>query len=245
MLSNHPLKASAALANLIRIPVDAAKLAAQPQVSILIALFRETEMVDQLIGQIRRLTYPASQLEAFLLTEQSDTESHAALTLCDLPDNVTLLKLRPGPITTKPRALNYGLRFCSSDIVGIYDAEDRPDPDQIEQAVAKFAASPSDMVGLQGVLNTYKSDANWLTRCLTIEYAVWFLLILPGIVNLGMAIPLGGTTVFLLRAALNEMGGWDAHNVTEDADLGIRIARHGYHTDMLPSVTYEEANIHV
>ena len=70
------------------------------------------------------------------------------------------------------------------------------------------------MVCLQGVLDTYNSDANWLTRCFTIEYAVWFWLILPGMVNLGMVIPLGSKTVFFRRAALNEMGGWDAHNVT-------------------------------
>ena len=101
------------------------------------------------------------------------------------------------------------------------------------------------MVCLQGVLDTYNSDANWLTRCFTIEYAVWFWLILPGMVNLGMVIPLGSKTVFFRRAALNEMGGWDAHNVTEDADLGFQTARHGYRTDMLPSVTYEEANIRV
>jgi cellulose synthase/poly-beta-1,6-N-acetylglucosamine synthase-like glycosyltransferase len=119
----------------------------------------------------------------------------------------SFLKLPPGPIMTKPRALNYGLEFCSVDIVGIYDAEDRPDPNQIEQAVAKFATSPSDVVCLQGVLDTYNSDANWLTRCFTVEYAVWFRLILPGMVNLGMAIPLGGHNgIFAPRRA--ERNGW-------------------------------------
>ena len=97
---------------------------------------------------------------------------------------------------TKPRALNYGLGFYSVDIVSIYDAEDRPDPNQIEQAVAKFATLPSDVVCPQGVLDTYNSDANWLTRCFTIEYTVWFWLILPGIVNLGMAKSLESTTIF-------------------------------------------------
>lgn len=39
-----------------------------------------------------------------------------------------------------------------------------------------------------------------------------------------------------------EVGAWDAHNVTEDCDLGLRLARNGWQTDILPSVTLEEAN---
>ena len=56
--------------------------------------------------------------------------------------------------------------------------------------------------------------------------------------SLGLAIVLiliGGAIV--LRA----IGGWDPYNVTEDADLGIRLARLGYRTTVIPSTTYEEA----
>ncbi len=49
---------------------------------------------------------------------------------------------------------------------------------------------------------------------------------------------------FFRRDALEELGGWDAHNVTEDADLGFRLARHGYRTEMLVTTTHEEANCH-
>ena len=97
---------------------------------------------------------------------------------------------------TKPRALNYGRGFYSVNIVSIYDVGDRPDPDQIEQAIAKFTASHSDVVCPHGVVDTYNGDANWLTRCFTIEYAVWFWLIPPGIVNTGIAKAPESTTVF-------------------------------------------------
>ena len=98
---------------------------------------------------------------------------------------------------------------------------------------------------MQGVLDYYNPGTNWLSRCFTIEYAAWFRLILPGFEKLGLAVPLGGTTLFFRRDILEELGGWDAHNVTEDADLGIRLARHGYRTELLDTITLEEANCRV
>ncbi|MEP5153546.1 glycosyltransferase family 2 protein, partial [Planktotalea sp.] len=95
---------------------------------------------------------------------------------------------------------------------------------------------------VQAILDFYNPQANALSRFFTIEYATWFRLILPGLAHLGFAIPLGGTSVFFRRSALEELHGWDAHNVTEDADLGIRIARSGYRTALIQSVTHEEAN---
>ena len=145
-------------------------------------------------------------------------------------------------LRTKPRALNYALDFCRGSIVGIYDAEDAPEPDQIRRMVARFQASAPDVACLQGILDFYNARMNWLSRCFAIEYAVWFRMILPGFERLRLPVPLGGTTLFFRRDVLEEIGGWDAHNVTEDADLGMRLARHGYRCEFVPSVTYEEAN---
>ena len=92
------------------------------------------------------------------------------------------------------------------------------------------------------MLDFYNPRTNWLSRCFTIEYAAWFRLILPGLARLKLVVPLGGTTLFFRRAILEDLGGWDAHNVTEDADLGLRLARHGYRTELMDTVTMEEAN---
>ncbi len=92
------------------------------------------------------------------------------------------------------------------------------------------------------MLDYYNPRTNWLSRCFTLEYATWFRLILPGVARLGLAVPLGGTTLFFRRSVLEELGGWDAHNVTEDADLGLRLVRHGYRTEILDTTTHEEAN---
>ena len=258
LTSSNLLKISAALSRRIHSPFHAppkpgsktvpASSAAQvitgemTRVSIIIALYRETEMIEHLLRQIAKLRYPKAQLEVLLMIEDGDTATLSELDRHTLANIITVHILPAGPIMTKPRALNYGLGFCTGDIIAVYDAEDKPDADQIDLAVARFATAPKEVACLQGILDIYNSKSNWLTRCFTIEYAVWFRLILPGLIKLGFAIPLGGTTVFLRCSALMDVGGWDAHNVTEDADLGIRLARHGYHTEMLSSTTYEEAN---
>jgi cellulose synthase/poly-beta-1,6-N-acetylglucosamine synthase-like glycosyltransferase len=214
-----------------------------PKVSILVPLLKETEIAGALITRLSRLTYPKSLLEIVLVLEANDTLTQATLARTALPDWISVIEVpQANQLTTKPRALNYALNFCQGSIIGVWDAEDAPEPDQIEKVVTRFQSAPANVACLQGVLDYYNPDANWLSRCFTIEYAAWWRVLLPGVARLGLVIPLGGTTLFFRRDLLEKLCGWDAHNVTEDADLGVRLARHGYITELLPTTTYEEAN---
>ena len=213
-----------------------------PRVSVLVPLLKEKEIAGQLIKRLGALTYPKSLLNVVLVLEEGDTLTRDTIARTDLPDWMSVIEVPgAGTLTTKPRALNYALDFCRGSIIGVWDAEDWPEADQIERVVKRFNEAPKNVVCLQGVLDYYNSRTNWLSRCFTIEYATWWRVILPGIAKLGLVLPLGGTTLFFRRDALEKLGGWDAHNVTEDADLGVRLARHGYLTELLPTVTHEEA----
>ena len=214
-----------------------------PKVSVLVPLLHEKEIAGKLIQRLTRLTYPKSQLEIVLVLEESDKVTQQTLARTELPSWITVIEVpSANELTTKPRALNYALDFCRGSIIGVWDAEDAPEPDQIEKVVTRFQDAPANVACLQGVLDYYNSRTNWISRCFTIEYASWWRMILPGVARLGLVIPLGGTTLFFRRPILEELCGWDAHNVTEDADLGIRLARHGYVTELIPTVTFEEAN---
>ncbi len=213
-----------------------------PRVSVLVPLFRETEIAHALIARLTQLTYPKCLLDVVLVLEEEDALTRQTLAQIDLPPWIRAVVVPDGHPRTKPRAMNYALDFCEGEIVGIFDAEDAPEADQITRVARAFQAAPPDVVCLQGVLDYYNARQNWLARCFTIEYAAWFRMMLPGMTRLGLAIPLGGTTLYFRRAVLEELGGWDAHNVTEDADLGFRLARHGYRTDMVATTTHEEAN---
>ncbi|MCC5991217.1 MAG: glycosyltransferase [Rhodobacteraceae bacterium] len=225
-------------------PVPGNKIVIQrkPIVTLLVPLYKEPETVPRLLRRLARLTWPRNLLDVLLIVEEDDHATRAALAAAQLPRWMRIIPVPDARLRTKPRALNHAMLFARGSIVGVYDAEDAPEPDQIHRVVQCFNDGPPDLACVQGVLDFYNPRANWIARCFTIEYAVWFRLILPGMQRLGLAVPLGGTTLFFRRDVLERLGGWDAHNVTEDADLGIRLARHGYYTQLLDTVTYEEAN---
>ncbi|WP_254703955.1 glycosyltransferase [Roseovarius sp. THAF9] len=213
-----------------------------PRVSVLVPLFRETEVAHALVARLTQLTYPKCLLDVVLVLEEEDDMTRATLAQIDLPSWIRVVVVPDGQPRTKPRAMNYALDFCEGDIIGIFDAEDAPEADQITRVARHFQQAPPEVACLQGILDYYNPRQNWLARCFTIEYATWFRTILPGMARLGFAIPLGGTTLYFRRDALEALGGWDAHNVTEDADLGFCLARHGFRTEMVATVTEEEAN---
>ena len=219
-------------ANIIRLPI----------VSIMVPLFKERDIASRLLVRLARLSYPRELLDIMIVVEQSDDVTIDTLAQTKLPRWIRVVQVPDGPIKTKPRALNYALNFCRGSIIGVYDAEDAPDPDQLHVVVRRFAERGPDLACVQGILDYYNPRTNWLARCFTIEYASWFRAMLPGVAKMGLVVPLGGTTLFFRREAIERLGGWDAHNVTEDADLGVRLARYGYRTELVKTVTYEEAN---
>lgn len=213
-----------------------------PVISVMVPLFEESDVAGKLVARLARLDYPRELIDLLLVIEASDRVTENALAGARLPHWIRVVRVPDGPIKTKPRALNYALNFCQGEIVGIWDAEDRPDPDQLHKVARRFHFAPADVACLQGALDFYNPRTNWLARCFTIEYAAWFRVLLPGVARMGLVVPLGGTTLFFRRPILEKVGAWDAWNVTEDADLGVRLARRGYRTEIIETTTDEEAN---
>jgi glycosyltransferase XagB len=212
-----------------------------PLYTVLVPLYREACVVPQLLGALSALDYPKQRLEILLILESVDSETRLALAAVPLPPHTRVLVVPDGKPRTKPRAIQYALQFAHGDYVVVYDAEDLPEPDQLRRALAVLRTSRHRIGCLQARLNIYNSRASWLTRQFTIEYTALFDCILPTFERLQLPVPLGGTSNHFPRAVLEAVGGWDPHNVTEDADLGIRLARAGWHVGMLHSTTWEEA----
>ncbi|RMD47207.1 MAG: glycosyltransferase [Alphaproteobacteria bacterium] len=242
MLANTALRAAALL---VRPAPDAppappgAGPRPLPMISLLVPLYREAAAVPGLLAALGRMHWPRARLECLLLLEDDDAETRAALP--PLPPWARVVVVPEGTLRTKPRAMNYALPFCRGQLVGIYDAEDRPDPDQLRQVAAAFARGGARVAAVQAALAPHNWRAGLLPALFALEYAGWFRVVLPAIARLGGPVPLGGTAVFLRRGALEALGGWDAHNVTEDADLGMRIARAGLRTEVIASLSQEEA----
>ena len=222
--------------------VDALDEATLPKYTILVPLFREAAVVPALVRGVHGLDYPRHKLDVRLLCEEEDEETIEAIRVLNLPAHFHLVIVPQSLPQTKPKACNYGLIQATGDITVIYDAEDRPDPDQLKRVVAAFRKSPENVACIQAKLNYFNSEQNLLTRWFTTEYSMWFDLMLPGLDQAKAPIPLGGTSNHFKTRELLELGAWDPYNVTEDADLGIRLYKAGLETAVIDSTTYEEAN---
>lgn len=225
---------------------DAAALAARasrpwPLFSIIVPMYREPETLPQMAQALQALDYPADCKDIQLLLEADDEPTLAAARSLNLPSNFRVTVIPPSFPRTKPKACNIGLHHARGEFLVIYDAEDRPEPDQLKKAVLAFEASPANVACVQSRLNYYNPGQNLLTRWFAAEYSAWFDMQLPGLAALRAVIPLGGTSNHFRLAVLRELYGWDAYNVTEDCDLGVRLCRVGYGTRMVATTTWEEA----
>ncbi len=216
-----------------------------PVYTILVPLYGEAAIVPRLVRDLNALDYPRTRLDVKLLCEEDDVVTIDAIRRLALPPHFHLVVVPDSQPKTKPKACNYGLQLASGDYVVIYDAEDRPDPDQLKKALVAFDAAPDNVVCLQSKLNYFNSEQNLLTSWFANEYSMHFELVLPAMGAAEAPVPLGGTSNHFKTAALREIGAWDPFNVTEDADLGMRLHREGHRTAVLDSTTLEEANSQV
>ncbi len=221
---------------------EVAALATWPEFTVLCPMYKETAVLPQFVEAIEALDYPRNALEVLLLLEEDDTDTIAFAQSMNLPSWFEIIVVPDSQPKTKPKACNYGLQIARGQYIVIFDAEDVPEPDQVKKAAVAFARLRGNVACLQAPLNFYNPRQNILTRMFTAEYSLWFDLMLKGLQHLDGPIPLGGTSNHFRTDVLRGLGGWDPYNVTEDADLGIRLYKQGFRTGMLDSTTYEEAN---
>ncbi|MFJ7596289.1 glycosyltransferase family 2 protein [Methylobacterium fujisawaense] len=212
-----------------------------PVYTVLVPLHREAAVVPDLLRALSALDYPAAKLDIKLLLEADDAETASALPRDTLPARFEVITVPPGGPRTKPRALNAALPLARGALLTVYDAEDVPDPGQLRLAAALFARLPARTACLQGRLVIDNAGDSYLARVFALEYAGLFDVLNPAFARCGLPVPLGGTSMHLRTAVVRALHGWDAHNVTEDADLGLRLALAGYTVGDLPSPTFEEA----
>lgn len=212
-----------------------------PIYTVMVALYDEAAAVPGLAKALCALDWPETRLDVLILMEQGDGVTQAAAAAVRWPAGTRRLVLPPGSPQTKPRALNFGLHHARGRYVCIYDAEDRPGPSQLKAAFAAFEHAPDPLACVQAPLVAFNRRQSWIAAHWSLEYAIQFSRLLPAQARLGLPILLGGTSNHFDAQVLRQLGAWDAWNVTEDADLGIRIARLGYGTTTIDVPTLEEA----
>ncbi|GAA0623716.1 glycosyltransferase [Brevundimonas kwangchunensis] len=215
-----------------------------PLYTIVAALHDEAEVVGQLVRRLAAIDYPADRLQGFLVLEADDAATIAAAEATRRPDWLAVLIAPAGEPRTKPRALNHALSQATGELLTVYDAEDAPDAGQLREAAARFASDRSGRLAcLQAPLRIRArvsgTTSPFIDRQFAAEYAALFEVILPGLARLGLPFPLGGTSNHFRTGVLRQVGGWDAWNVTEDADLGFRLWCEGWRAGVITRPTWE------
>lgn len=212
-----------------------------PVYTILLPAFKESAVMPQLIDSIENLDYPKSKLDVKLLIESDDQEMLKAIKMYALPRYFEVITVPHSFPKTKAKVCNYAMCFAKGKYIVIYDADDKPDPLQLKKALIEFNEGDEKLACVQARLNYYNYNHNFLTKFFSLEYVNWFYYLLPGLQKMNMPVPLGGSSNHFLVEALKKAFFWDAYNVTEDADLGLRLAQMGYKTKMIDSETLEES----
>lgn len=211
-----------------------------PIYTILIPAYREPNLTT-VLDAISRLFYPKHKLDVKLLVEEDDSITKSNLGV--LPYYVHVVSIPASTPRTKPKAMNYAMPYALGRYITIYDAEDVPEPFQLVTALESFNSLPLDYICLQAKLRFYNMNENLLTKMMSLEYGVLFSLLVYGLSITNFPVPLGGTSNHFRTSTLSQIGWWDAYNVAEDADLGMRIFSYNYKVSVIDSFTSEEAPI--
>lgn len=234
------LKLVSALTPLDPRPIGDLDDADLPIYTVIAPLYREAEVVGELVAALERLDYPRDRLQALIVLEEDDEETHQAVRDLEPPAFIQVLTAPPGAPKTKPRACNLALERARGEFLVIYDAEDAPHPRQLREAAARFAADRPDLACLQAPLRIER-DPRFIPAQFALEYAIQFEVVLPFLAKAGLPFPLGGTSNHFRTSSLRAVGGWDPYNVTEDADIGFRLSAAGQRLDVISLPTLEPA----
>jgi glycosyltransferase XagB len=222
-------------------PVLSSPTETLPRITILLPVYKEANMLAQLSDMLSDLDYPADKLQCLLLIEADDRTTALAAVQMTWPSFFQIMSLPEGTPKTKPRACNFALARASGDLLVIFDAEDKPHPQQLREAAARFKGSDANLACVQAPLEIDAHSGNWMQRQFALEYRMLFRIILPCLSRASRALPLGGTSNYFRTRMLRELDGWDAYNLTEDADLGVKLARANLQTQTLTLPTIENA----
>lgn len=212
-----------------------------PVMSVLIPLYKEKEVIPQIFKYLSDFDYPQEKLDIIFILESTDTETAQAFLDMHPPSHFKALLSPDVQPKTKPKAMNVAFSAAKGDILVIFDAEVLPERDQLKRAYLTFKLHP-EAGYLHSRMDVYNADENWITRLYTGEFCYFYHYYLPGLVASNFPLPISGHSTYFRREVIEKVGAWDAYNVAEDCDIGIRIYRKGFGSGrMLDTHTWEQS----
>ncbi len=216
-----------------------------PVISVVLPVYKEKEIIPQLCQRMMDMDYPPENLDLIFVFESGDDETIEAFQQYPKPAHFKGLVSPDVKPKTKPKALNVALRETKGDLLVIFDAETLPETDQFMKVVAAFRGDPTlDYIHCR--IDVYNPNRNWITKMYTAEFSFFYNFFLPGLATVHSPTPISGHSVYFRREQLVKVGGWDAYNLAEDCDIGIRMFRNGYkRATVLDSYSWEQSTTNI
>ncbi len=212
-----------------------------PIVSVFIPLYKEPDIIPQIFRYLSDFNYPQEKLDIIFILESTDTETAEAFLAMRPPAHFKALLSPDIQPKTKPKAMNVAFREAKGEVLVIFDAEVLPERDQLKRAIATFKRFPEAKY-LHGRMDVYNADENWITRLYAAEFCYFYHYFMPGLIESKFPVPISGHSTYFRKEVIEHVGAWDAYNVAEDCDIGIRIFRKGFGSGMmLDSHTWEQS----
>ena len=192
-----------------------------PFISIILPVKNEEPVIERSLQSLSRLIYPKEKYEV-IVVEDGSTDRTPEICGEFARTNPEIIKLvTKAESDGKPSALNFGLKYARGSIIGVFDADSLPIPDVLMKVAEHFDEGALVVQGSTSVIN--ENGSGFLTRLQAYERKAWNNVYYTGKDRLGLFVPLLGSCQFISRHLLEDLNGWDAGSLAEDAEISIRI----------------------
>jgi cellulose synthase/poly-beta-1,6-N-acetylglucosamine synthase-like glycosyltransferase len=193
-------------------------------VSLIVPAKNEERVIGNCIDSLLKLNYPKNRMEIIVSMDGSTDRTYE---ICKSYGKKIRL-VRSTPKHCKAEALNEVLPIAKGEILGIYDADCVVSRNCLKYAMKHF--ENKNVAGVSCALKSSNKNQNIVTRTLSIEtcfisYVEHFLQ------SKGQNSIFFGRNMFIRKAVLNKLGGFDEGTFQEDGELNIKMRRAGYRID--------------
>ena len=197
-----------------------------PFFSLIVPMKNEEKVAGRVLNALMKLNYPCDMYEVIVVDDASFDNTSEICKQFESAYPGKMRYFRRDVAYGKPSALNYGLKFAKGEIIGVFDADNVPEPNVLLKAAGYF--KEQDIVAIQGLLSSINADESMLARLIYYEGMIQHYALLSGKDKLGLFVPLAGTCQFVRRKVLEEVGGWLDGALSEDMELSARLTEKGY-----------------
>lgn len=198
-----------------------------PFISVLIPAYNEEDTITDTINAVKAVDYPKNKLEIIAINDGSKDNT---LSEMQKIENITILdKTNSG----KADSLNQAIKIAKGEFIAVIDADSFPNKDSILKMVSYFK---DEKVAAVTSSILVRNKERILEKLQAIEYTIiaWARKLLQFI---GSIYVTPGPLSIYRKKVLQEIGGFDKKNITEDIEITWNILSHLYETRMCLSAT--------